>query len=73
MPTKPKQNSLAYLSIVLAFLIPPIGLIVSIISLVQIKQRQELGKGLALAGLIISAVITFMTPLLIFAMLAYQA
>ncbi len=50
-----KTNVLAILSLIFAFLFPPLGLIFGIIALVQIsKDPFQKGKGLAIAGIIIS-------------------
>jgi uncharacterized membrane protein len=55
-PQSQKTNLLAILSLVGAFVFPLAGLILGIIALKQIKQTGEQGRGLALAGIIISAV-----------------
>jgi flagellar basal body-associated protein FliL len=54
--SSPQTNLLAILSLVFAFLFSLIGLIIGIIALKQIKQTGEAGKGLAIAGIVISAV-----------------
>lgn len=54
-PMAPKTNTLAIVGLVLAFVFSLAGLIVSIIARKQIKQTGEGGAGLALAGIIISA------------------
>lgn len=51
-----KTNTMAIVGFVLAFLIPLAGFIISIISLGQIKKKDEGGKGLAIAGIILSSV-----------------
>lgn len=51
-----KTNVLAILSLVFSFLFSPVGLILGIISLKQIKKTSEKGKGLAIAGVIISLI-----------------
>ncbi len=55
VPTK--TNGLAITSLILSFFIPLVGLILAIVALSQIKKKQEGGKGLAIAGLIISIVV----------------
>jgi len=50
-----RYNVLAIVGFILAFLINIVGLILSIIALNQIKRTGERGHGLALAGVIISA------------------
>lgn len=52
-----KTNTMAIIALVLAFLIPLVGLILAIVALSQIKKKNEGGKGLAIASIIISAVI----------------
>lgn len=56
--TTPKWNGLAIAGFVLSFLFPIAGLPLSIIAFIQTKDSGEKGHGLALAGIIISAVIT---------------
>jgi len=57
-PMQPKTNTMAILSLVFAFLMPILGVIFGFISLNQIKDltRNEKGKGLATAGIIIGFV-----------------
>ena len=59
-PTPPPQtastNGMAIASLVCAFLIPIVGLILGIISLGKIKTSGEGGRGLAMAGIIISSI-----------------
>jgi Na+/H+-dicarboxylate symporter len=54
-PQSQKTNLLAILSLVGAFVFSLAGLILGIIALKQIKETGEQGRGLALAGIIISA------------------
>jgi hypothetical protein len=58
-------NSLAILSLVLAFVFAPAGLITGIIARRQIKQTHEDGDGLALAGIIVGGIATAFFVLLI--------
>ena len=51
-------NGLAIAGFVLSFFSTIVGLILSIIAYKQIKESGEKGKGLALAGIIISSIIT---------------
>jgi len=51
-----KTNTLSIVGLVLAFVAPFIGLIISIISLSQIKKSREQGRGLAIAGIVISSI-----------------
>jgi hypothetical protein len=54
-PAQPQStNGLSIAGFILAFLIAPIGFILSIIGLVTAGRRGQKGKGLAIAGIIIS-------------------
>ncbi|MAF37128.1 hypothetical protein CL622_08510 [archaeon] len=60
-PSAPTQKTCvwAIFALIFAFLIPPLGIILGIVSLVKIKNDQSLtGKGLAIAGIIIGSLIT---------------
>ncbi len=61
----PQTNLLAVLSLVFAFLFNVVGLILGIISLKQIKKTGEQGKGIAIAGIVISSISIFITTLTI--------
>jgi len=53
-----KTNVMAILSLIFAFLFPIAGLILGIIALVQLgKDKNQKGKGLAIAAIIISVII----------------
>ncbi len=54
-PASDRYNVLAIVGFILAFVVNIGGLVVSIIALSQIKKTGERGHGLALAGVIISA------------------
>jgi Co/Zn/Cd efflux system component len=54
-PASGRYNVLSIVGFVLAFVISIAGLVVSIIALTQINKTGEKGRGLALAGIIISA------------------
>jgi hypothetical protein len=56
-PAKSGTNGLAIAGFILAFLIAPIGLILSIIGLIQAGRRRQKGKGLAITGIIVSVVL----------------
>lgn len=58
-------NSLAILSLVLAFVFPPAALVTGIIARRQIKRTHEDGDGLALAGVIIGGIATALFVMLI--------
>jgi hypothetical protein len=66
---EPQQgtNGLAVAGLILAFLMAPIGFILSIIALIQTGKRRQKGKGLAIAGVIVSvlAMATWITVLVV--------
>ena len=51
-----KTNLYAILGFVFAFIMPPVGLVLSIIALNDMKKKNEGGKGLAIAGIIIPSI-----------------
>lgn len=57
-------NTMALVGFVMSFFHPTMGLIFSIIGMCQIKNTNEPGKGFALAGIIISAVLLLLVILL---------
>jgi peptidyl-prolyl cis-trans isomerase B (cyclophilin B) len=70
-------NALAIASLVCAFLFAPIGIVFGHMSLSQIRRTGEQGRGMAIAGLVISYLFTVLAVLLvvafiIFAVLAVQ-
>ena len=56
---------MAILSLVLAFVFAPAGLVLGIIARRQIKQTGEEGEGLALAGIIVGGIATALFVLVI--------
>lgn len=58
-------NTLAILSLVLAFVFAPAGLVTGIIARRQIRERNEDGDGLALAGIIVGGIVTALFALMI--------
>lgn len=58
-----KTNGFAVAGFVLAFLIPLLGLIFSIIGLTKAKDYKGNGKGLSIAGIIISSILLLFTVL----------
>lgn len=56
-----KTSGLSIAGLVLAVLVPPVGLILSFIALIRIGKSQGrlMGKGLAVAGIVVSVVIMF--------------
>ncbi|GAA2694410.1 MULTISPECIES: DUF4190 domain-containing protein [Actinosynnema] len=61
----PPLNAMAIVTLILAFFFSPAGIVTGIISLKQIKERHEQGRGIALTGLILSSVITAFYLLLV--------
>lgn len=61
----PRTNGLAITSLVTGILclVPPLGLILGGVALGQIRRRGEQGKGLAVAGMVLSAVSTLLVAL----------
>ena len=57
MNNEPKKtNALCIAGLVCSFLIAPLGLILSIVGVVQVKKNNEDGKALGIAGIIIGAI-----------------
>lgn len=71
-PQSSKTNGMAIWGFILAIFLPLIGLILSIVALSQIKKRNEGGKGLAIAGIVIAGILLFF-QLIIFASLVNGA
>lgn len=61
----PPVNGLAIAALVLGFfcLMPFVGLILGIVALVQIRKRGERGKGMAVAGIVLSTIGTLLLTL----------
>jgi hypothetical protein len=55
LPPEAKWNGLSIAGFVLSFFIYPLGLILSVIALVQINKSHEKSKGLAIAGTVLGA------------------
>ncbi len=64
-PQPRSTNALAIVSLVCAFLFAPLGILFGHISLSQIKKTGEEGRGLAIAGLVISYILTVVTILVV--------
>ncbi|WP_125967399.1 DUF4190 domain-containing protein [Bifidobacterium samirii] len=58
MPTNERWNVLCIVGFVLAFVIPPVGVILSAIALVQINRTRERSRGLSIAGIVVGGVLT---------------
>jgi ABC-type dipeptide/oligopeptide/nickel transport system permease component len=55
-----KTNTLAILAFAGGLLLGPVGIVLGIIALRQIKKRNEAGRGWAIAGIVIGAVVTLL-------------
>lgn len=68
-------NVLCIIGFVLAFIIPPVGLILSIIALVQINRTQEKSQAMSIAGIIVGAIMSFVLLAIsvVFVMVLYYA
>jgi peptidyl-prolyl cis-trans isomerase B (cyclophilin B) len=64
-PRPHSTNALAIVSLVCAFVFAPLGILFGHISLSQIRKTGEEGRGLAIAGLVISYLITVCTTLVV--------
>ena len=67
-----KTNVLSIIGLVSAFFIPLVGLVLSIIGLVQINKRGEKGKGLAISG-IVASVLVGLSQLLLILLIIFAA
>ena len=70
-PPPQATNSLAIASLVCGFLFAPLGILFGHISLSQIKKTGEEGRGLAIAGLVISYLVVVFTALAVVVSLAF--
>lgn len=52
-----KTNGMAIAGLILAFLVAPIGLILSLVGLIQAGRQGQKGKGLAVIGIVVSLVL----------------
>ena len=69
-----QTNTMAILSLVMAFVFAPAGLIMGFIARKQIRQTGEDGAGLALAGIIVGAIATaFFVLVIIFWIIAFAS
>ena len=60
-PAPPTTNGMAIASLICALVFAPLGIVFGHISLSQIKRTGEEGRGLAIAGLVISYLVTVVT------------
>jgi peptidyl-prolyl cis-trans isomerase B (cyclophilin B) len=72
-PQPRPTNGLAVASLICAFLFAPLGIVFGHISLSQIKRTGEEGRGLAIAGLVVSYLVTVMTVIAVVAVIALAA
>jgi peptidyl-prolyl cis-trans isomerase B (cyclophilin B) len=72
-PRPQPTNTMAIVSLVCAFVFAPAGIVFGHISLSQIKRTGEEGRGLAIAGLVISYVFTVLAVLAIVVMIVFTA
>lgn len=56
-PVSDKTNVLSIIGLISAFFIPLVGLVLSIIGLVQINKSGEKGKGIAISGIVASILV----------------
>lgn len=66
-PVSNKRSALSILSVVLAIVLPPIGLVTSILALRESKRRASKGKAIAIFGIVWGAIFTL--PFIFFAWL----
>jgi hypothetical protein len=66
-------NGMAIAGFVCSFFVQILGLIFSIVGLSQIKKTGESGRGLAIAGIVISAIGIFLTILAVIAAVVFSA
>ena len=71
-PLRP-WNALAIIAFVLAFVVPPGGIVCGHIARRQLRTSGEQGDGLALAGLVLGYVLTAVVVLLVLVWLAFAA
>lgn len=69
-PTQERWNVICIIGFILAFIIPPAGLILSIIALVQINKSHEKSRGLSIAGIVLGALGTLFI-VLVFALIVW--
>ena len=69
-PAPQRTNVMAILGLVFAFVFSPLGLVFSAVGLSQTKKRGEGGRGLAIAGLILSILFLVLGILLFFVFFA---
>ncbi|WP_277011368.1 DUF4190 domain-containing protein [Bifidobacterium aquikefiri] len=63
-PSQP-WNIMSIVGFAISFFIPPVGLILSIVALVQLHRSRERGQGLAVGGVVVGAIFTIFTAILV--------
>lgn len=66
-----EYNNLAIIGFILAFILPPVGFILGIIALSQIKQTNEKGRGLSIAAIVLGAIFFLFWLMMIFVGLSW--
>ena len=68
-----KTNYFAIASLVTAVICPPVGLVMSIISLIMVKKQGGEGRGLSVAGIVISSsiMVLYVLSLVLFALVFF--
>ncbi|MDT5104988.1 MAG: peptidyl-prolyl cis-trans isomerase, partial [Mycobacterium sp.] len=72
-PQPRPTNGMAIASLICAFLFAPLGIVFGHVSLSQIRRTGEQGRGLAIAGLVISYLLTVLTVLVVVATIVFAA
>ncbi|NEG72097.1 DUF4190 domain-containing protein [Bifidobacterium ramosum] len=72
MPANERWNVMCIVGFVLSFVFAPVGLVLSIVALIQINKSGEKSKGMSIAGIIIGAVNTLMLLVAIVALVAFM-
>jgi len=67
-----KYNTLSIVAFIFMFIIAPVGLILGIIALSQIKKTNEKGKGLALAAVIVGIISLVVIIVVILSFILYH-
>ncbi|MFJ2740524.1 DUF4190 domain-containing protein [Streptomyces sp. NPDC087440] len=67
-PAPPATNGLAIASLITGIVccLPPLGLVLGLVALSQIKKRGDSGKGMAIAGIVLSCLSIVLTLVMIF-------
>ncbi|MCD4557737.1 DUF4190 domain-containing protein [Schaalia sp. lx-100] len=68
-PAVQKTSVLAIVALILAFFVPPVGLIIGIIALVKLKSSGEKGRGLAISSIVVSVISMILSIVMIVMML----